>query len=59
MNTGKTKVVKAWAVVAKEEPSMNWHDNRPMIYGSRSDANFHKYQGDLVVPCEIQYKIKK
>lgn len=53
------KVIKGWAVVSSEEPSMNWHECRPMIYYSRAEAVFNKYKDHKVVPVTVFYTLPK
>lgn len=51
------KTVKAWVCVAREEPSLNWHENRPMIYPTRAEARFNAFEGDTAIPCTITYTL--
>jgi hypothetical protein len=53
------KTIKAWPVVDDEDPSMNWHENRPMIYGTKNDASFNRFRSSKVVPCTITYILPK
>ena len=54
----KKKIIKAWAVVWKDDAEIAWHAGRPMIYGTKSEARFNAYEECEVVKILITYPIK-